>query len=190
VNDKYADFDEEKLFARKNRHCGFKFCPLCSRELELGERDGVERVYCPDSDCGYVFYQNPTPAAGAIVVENDQVLLVQRAHPPKIGWWCIPAGFMEWREHPRDTAVRELEEETGLKVKLKSFFEVYTGEDDPRSNSVLMLYLADIAGGEIRAADDAQEVRWFSLDEPPDKIAFESHVQALADYNRRVRGKP
>ncbi len=190
MSDKHANFDEKKLFERKEHHCGFRFCPLCGRGLEEGPRDGRLRVFCPDNECGYVFYQNPIPAAGAILVENDQILLVKRAHPPRIGWWCIPAGFMEWQEHPSETAVRELEEETGLKIKLNSFFEVYTGLDDPRSNAVLMLYLADILGGEMRAADDALDVRWWSLDAPPDKIAFESHTRALADYNRRVRGKP
>jgi 8-oxo-dGTP diphosphatase len=85
--------------------------------------------------------------------------------------------------------VREIEEETGLQIKISSFFEVYTGTDDPRSNSVLLLYLGDITGGELRAADDALDVRWFSLDDLPENIAFESHVRALADYNRRWRGK-
>ena len=121
------------------------------------------------------------------MVVNDEILLVKRAHPPKVGWWCIPAGFMEWQEHPSETAVRELEEETGLRVKLTSFFEVYSGTDDPRSNAVLMLYLADVEGGELRAADDAEEVRFFPFDRLPDKIAFQAHNQALADYQRRYR---
>jgi ADP-ribose pyrophosphatase YjhB (NUDIX family) len=186
---KHIKFDEQKLFARKDHHCGFRYCPLCGRDLAVGTIDGQERVYCPDENCGYVFYQNPIPAAGAILIENDRVLLVKRAHPPKIGWWCLPAGFMEWREHPSETAVRELAEETGLEIKLTSFFEVYSGQDDPRSNAILILYLADIIGGELRAADDAEEVAWHSLDDLPDQIAFESHIQALADYNRRYRNK-
>ena len=95
---------------------------------------------------------------------------------------------MDWHEHPSETAVRELEEETGLRVELTSFFEVYSGTDDPRSNAVLMLYLGRIVGGTMRPADDALEVRWFHLDELPDQIAFETHIHALADYNRRFRG--
>ena len=189
MSDHHSNFDEQKLFALKDTHCGYKYCPRCARELAVGTFDGTERVYCPDDSCGFVFYQNPTPAAGVILVENDRVLLVRRAHPPKIGWWCIPAGFMEWREHPSQTAVRELSEETGLDVKLTSFFEVYSGQDDPRSNSVLLLYLADIVGGELQAADDAEEVAWHHLDNLPDRIAFESHIQALADYNQRYRKK-
>ena len=102
--------------------------------------------------------------------------------------WQMPQGGIDEGEAPVDAAMRELEEETGLKIRLTSFFEVYTGVDDPRSNSVLLLYLADIIGGELKAADDALDVRWFSLDNPPDKIAFESHVRALNDYNSRMRG--
>jgi len=187
MNKRHAEFDDEKLNALKENHCGFRFCPRCGREMERGAIEGLERMYCPDEDCGYIYYHNPIPAAGAIVVENDRILLVKRAHPPRIGWWCIPAGFMEWHEHPSDTAVRELEEETGLKVKLTSFFEVYSGNDDPRMNAVLLLYLADVVSGEMRAADDALDVRWFGFDELPDKIAFEAHVQALDDYDRRMR---
>jgi 8-oxo-dGTP diphosphatase len=184
----HEHFDDAKLFERKKHHCGFRFCPLCGQKLRQGEVEGRVRVYCPDQECGYVFYQNPVPAAGVILVENEQILLVKRAHPPKVGWWCIPAGFMEWHEHPAETAVRELKEETGLQVELTSFFEVYTGTDDPRSNAVLMLYLGRIIGGEIRPADDALEVRWFHLEALPDQIAFEAHTRALADYNSRIRG--
>lgn len=187
MNKRHADFNEEKLHALKEDQCGFRYCPRCGREMARGMIDERERVYCTDDNCGYVYYHNPIPAAGAIVVENDKLLLVKRAHPPRIGWWCIPAGFMEWEEHPSDTAVRELEEETGLKVKLKSFFEVYSGNDDPRVRAILLLYLADAVGGELRAADDALDVGWFSFDDLPEKIAFESHIQAIADYNQRVR---
>jgi len=97
---------------------------------------------------------------------------------------------MEWREHPRQTAVRELREETGLIVTLTSFFEVYVGQDDPRTNAVLMLYLGDIAGGDLQAGDDAMEVRFFGFNELPEEIAFASHRQALRDYRSRILGHP
>jgi len=183
----YSKFDAEKLFALKNAHLGYRYCPRCRKELLEREIDGVLRMACDDEDCGFVFYQNPIPAAGAIVVEDDRILLVKRAHPPRIGWWCLPAGFMEWKEHPSDTAVREVGEETGLEIRLTSFFEVYSGDDDPRANAVLILYLADRVGGELQAADDALDVAFFSFDEIPDEIAFVSHRQAIADYERRFR---
>lgn len=187
MNDKHKNFDDEKLFKRKDEMSGYTFCPLCRSGLKKEMLDGRHRMVCTSDECDFVFYQNPVPAAGAIIVQDDKILLVKRAHPPKVNWWCIPAGFMEWTEHPTETAVREVEEETGLKIKLKSFFEVYSGQDDPRNNAILMLYLADVIGGEMRASDDALEVKYFSFDNLPDKIAFISHRQALADYTARYR---
>lgn len=189
MSDKYENFDPDKLFHRKNHHGGYQFCPLCGKPLLRGEIEGGTRMHCPDKTCGFIFYQNPIPAAGAIIVENDSVLLVKRAHPPRIGWWCLPAGFMEWSEHPTQTAVREVREETGLDIRLNSLFEVYTGVDDPRSNAVLILYLADRVGGSLQASDDAQDVQFFPFTELPQEIAFESHRRAFQDYSRRFRTK-
>jgi len=183
---KYESFDEEALMARKHRHAGYRFCPLCRTEMEERKLDGQIRLVCPDSSCGFIFYQNPTPAAGVIVAQENKVLLVKRAHPPKIGWWCIPAGFMEFNEHPTETAVRELLEETSLTIKLISFFNIYTGSDDPRTNSVLILYLGEITSGTPKADDDALDVDFFALDDLPDKIAFSSHHQALADFKKHL----
>jgi 8-oxo-dGTP diphosphatase len=183
----YSIFDEARLNALKDNQCGYQYCPRCRDELEQVILDGLPRLRCRDAKCGFVYYQNPVPAAGAIVIKDDRILLVKRAHPPRIGWWCIPAGFMEWKEHPEQTAVRELQEETGLDVRLESLFEVYSGDDDPRVNALLVLYLAKEIGGELSAADDAMDVRYFGYDELPDRIAFASHIQALADYNQRNR---
>ncbi len=187
MDDNPAEFDPALLFARKNNHCGFRFCPLCGRELQKRQLDQRERVICPDPSCGYVFYQNPIPAAGAVIVQNDAILLVRRAHPPKVGWWCIPAGFMEWDEHPEQTAVREIREETGLEIRLDGFFEVYSGVDDPRSNAILLLYFGTPIGGSLKAGDDALEVRYFAFDDLPKELAFASHHQAVADYCRKFR---
>lgn len=182
-----TDFDADMLFARKSNHCGFRFCPRCAGELKEKLLDGRNRMVCTNDECDFVFYQNPIPASGAIIVQEDSILLVKRAHPPRVGWWCIPAGFMEWDEHPTSTAVRELREETGLKIQLTSFFEVYSGNDDPRTNALLILYIGKIVGGNMAPSDDASEVRFFKFDEIPDKIAFEAHIQAIADYNARFR---
>ncbi|MEW5922391.1 MAG: NUDIX hydrolase [Candidatus Zixiibacteriota bacterium] len=177
--------DEKALFARKTNFLGYKFCPRCGDTLIIEMIDGKDRLRCVNEQCDFIYYHNPIPAAGAMVVENDRILLVQRAVMPRVGWWCIPAGFMEWTEHPSQTAVREVREETGLDIRLESFFEVYSGNDDPRMNAILLLYLAKVVGGKLGPADDARDVRFFGFDELPDKIAFESHIQALADYRER-----
>lgn len=181
------DFNEAELFELKNNQCGYRYCPRCKSTLEARTLDNTSRLVCPEKGCGFVYYQNPVPAAGAVIVENDSILLVKRARQPLRDWWCIPAGFMEWDEHPSETAVREVKEETGAQIELTGFFEVYSGNDDPRTNAILILYLARIIGGELVAGDDASEVGFFPFDSLPDQIAFVANRKALADYNHRYR---
>lgn len=183
-----SEFDPEKLNARKENYCGFKFCPLCGNSLREKKLDGQIRLSCSDNSCDFIYYQNPVPAAGAIVMQDNKILLVKRAHPPRIGHWCIPAGFMEWSEHPEQTTIRELKEETGLDVKINSLFNIYTGDDDPRSNSVLILYLADKIGGKMVAADDALDVGFFDINDLPKEIAFEAHLRAINEVKEKLFG--
>ena len=142
------------------------------------------RPACPS--CGYVWYRNPVPAAGVLLVEAGRVLLVKRRWEPRAGDWCVPAGFMEAGETPEQTAVRELQEETGLIAQLTGLFGVYAGFDDPRVRAVLILYTGATTGGEARAGDDAVELKWFALDALPDDLAFASHRQALAEFRERL----
>ncbi|MCH9030785.1 MAG: NUDIX hydrolase, partial [candidate division Zixibacteria bacterium] len=174
-------FDPIALQALKNDHNGYKFCPRCSEKLVKAVMDSKERVVCPDSSCRFIYYQNPVPAAGVIVHESRGLLLVKRAHPPLIGWWCLPAGYMEWDESPIKTALRETIEETGLEVEVESLLGLYSGDDDPRTNAILALYRAKIIGGELKAGDDASEVEFFPLDSLPEKIAFVAHRQAISE---------
>jgi ADP-ribose pyrophosphatase YjhB (NUDIX family) len=177
---------EEELWERKKNFCGYRYCPLCGNFLKKEIVDKLTRLKCSDPACDFIYYHNPIPAAGALVIKDGKILLVKRANPPKQGWWCIPAGFMEWSEGPDKTAVREVEEETGLKIKLESLFEVYSGEDDPRTNAVLILYTASILEGRLKPGDDAEEAAFFGFEELPENIAFISNRQALEDYRRRV----
>ena len=160
------------------------FCPRCATPLEARDEHGVMRPACPS--CGYIWYRNPVPAAGVLLVEDRRVLLVRRAWEPRAGSWCIPAGFMEAGEAPEQTAVRELREETGLLVQLTGLFGVYAGFDDPRVRAVLILYVGSRTGGELRAGDDAVEVQWFPLDALPQDIAFASHRQAMVELLARL----
>jgi len=174
-------------FAVFNNYNGYQWCPRCRSRLVIGEIEACVRPHCPA--CGFVYYQNPAPAAGAMIIERHRILLVKRSVPPAQGDWCIPAGFMEWTEHPQQTAVRELKEETGLDIRIISIFDIFMGMDDPRTHAVLILYLAEAVGGELKPGDDALEARYFDFDDLPSNIAFQAHRDALALYRKRFLEK-
>lgn len=180
------EFDVDKLTTLKNNFNGYKYCPRCAVALKREILDDVERMVCQSGTCEFVYYHNPIPGAGVIVYDSRGALLVRRAHPPRIGSWCLPAGYMEWHESPEQTAVRETREETGLEVEIVGLFNVYSGDDDPRANAILTLYSARIVGGDLVAGDDASEVDFFKLDNLPKDIAFTAHRQALSDLRDQL----
>lgn len=179
-------FDPERLTRIKNNFNGYRFCPRCSAELARKNLDGRDRLVCQSGDCDFVYYHNPVPAAGVIIYGSEGLLLVERSHPPCVGWWCLPAGYMEWDESPEKTAVRETLEETGLKIELNGLFDVYSGDDDPRVNAVLTLYSARVIGGKMIAGDDASDVGYFKLDALPEEVAFVAHRQAIVDLKEKL----
>src|SRR5215207_969945 len=87
------------------------FCSQCASELPH-----EPPVTCPS--CGTSHHANPKPCGGALATDGDgRLLLVRRAHDPYLGYWDIPGGFCQRREHPAAAAVRELREETGLEAE-------------------------------------------------------------------------
>jgi 8-oxo-dGTP diphosphatase len=167
----------------------YHYCPVCAAELAWRESDGIPRQVCPV--CGFVHYQNPTPAAATLVERDGRVLMVQRKYPPYVGGWTLPAGYIEWDETPEQAAVRETFEETGLHVVTTGLFGVFPwrhefNDGQSHDNGLLVVYQADVTGGELQAGDDAQAVAWFAAAALPDYIAFSSHRVALAIWLDRI----
>jgi ADP-ribose pyrophosphatase YjhB (NUDIX family) len=109
----------------------------------------------------------PLIGVGSIIIENDKVVLVKRAHPPIQGQWSIPGGVLEVGELVREAASREAQEETGLIVEpgeLLGVFDRVLRDPDNRVqyHYVLIDFLCRRIGGELLAASDASEVRWFT----------------------------
>ncbi len=155
----------------------FPFCPRCRAAMSFRFEGGRTRPAC--AECGFVQYLNPAPGAGVIVRRGEQVCLVQRKFPPKVGQWTLPTGFMEWDEDIDETAVREAKEETGLDVKLTGLFAVHNGILPPDQPVVVVFYTAEEIGGQLCAGDDAAEAGFFDLDDLPGSIAFAAHRKVL-----------
>ena len=120
--------------------------------------------------------------------EEGKILLLKRQGSHGAETWGLPGGKLETGETWDDCAKREIKEETGLEISIDEFFDVFSSSDDPRSNSILMIYLATIIGGTLQAGDDALEAKYFSLDNLPEQIAFKSHERAFKLYRKRLRG--
>jgi 8-oxo-dGTP diphosphatase len=109
----------------------------------------------------------PLIGVGAIIVENQRVVLVKRGHPPLVGEWSIPGGALELGERVREAVAREAYEETGLTVATEQLLGVYDRVLRDAGGRVLYHYLlVDFlcrrVGGELCAAGDADEARWFT----------------------------
>lgn len=118
------------------------------------------------------FPEVPLVGVGAIIIEDARVLLVKRAHPPLQAQWSIPGGVLEVGELVREAAAREAREETGLTVEPGELLGVYdrvlrNAERRVQYHYVLIDFLCRRVAGNLAAASDAAEVRWFTREELP-----------------------
>ena len=139
-------------------------------------------------------YPRPAVTADCIVMTNEpqpKVLLIQRGAAPFKGAWAFPGGFMNMDETTEQCAIRELEEETGLKVATVHQVGAYSKVDrDPRGRTITVAYLAIIESPqEVQGQDDAAKAKWFPINELP-TLAFD-HVYIMADaiaaYNSFIK---
>jgi 8-oxo-dGTP diphosphatase len=156
-----------------------RFCPRCAAPATIRFPRSLS---CPS--CGYQWFSNPSPVAGAIPVEPDgRIWLLKRGFEPSRGLWTFPGGFVDLGESVEDAARREAREEIGIDLELKGLVGVYSR---PQQRVVLVVYHAAPLGAP-RTSDEATEVTAFAHDELPwDELAFWSTERALQDYLRSI----
>jgi len=163
------------------------YCFQCGTQLELQLRDNREREVC--SACGWVYYAQLKVGAAVIIEQDNKLLLLQRAHEPWVGSWMIPAGYVEADEDPRDAAMREVREETGLEVELGELFHVYYFADDPRGNGVAFMYKAEKISGEIKINGESSSAKYFQWHEIPSDLTKGGHDKMIMEWQRKAQQK-
>jgi ADP-ribose pyrophosphatase YjhB (NUDIX family) len=109
--------------------------------------------------------ERPIIGVGGVVISDGRVLLVRRGSPPLQGQWSIPGGILESGETLMEGVRRELAEETGMDVRVRSLIEVFERIDrDPSGKAqyhfVVLDYLCEAVRGIARAGSDVTEVAW------------------------------
>ena len=142
-------------------------------------------------------YKYPRPAVtvdavlfGLASSHQLKVLLIQRKKAPFINDWALPGGFVDLAEDLTTAALRELEEETGVKnIFLEQLFTFGAPNRDPRGRTISVAYygLVNLSEHPVKAASDAKNVAWFDLDNLP-KLAFD-HANIIKAAIQRLRGK-
>lgn len=123
----------------------------------------------------------PIVGVGAVIFDEQRVLLVQRGNAPMRGEWSLPGGALEVGETLEEGVKREVLEETGLAVAPVSIIGVFDriardNAERVRFHYVLVDYLCRIAGGSAAFASDASDLRWASQNE----------LDAIAPFTREV----
>ena len=187
-----------RCFAHLSRHtqsCPMKFCSECAHPVArlIPPDDNRLRFVC--ENCGVIHYENPKMVIGSIPVwdDGDQpcILLCRRAIEPRLGYWTLPAGFMENGETTSEAAARETLEEAGARIQLHELFSLL---NVPHVHQVHMFYRATLLDLDYAAGIESLEVRMFSeRDMPWSEIAFPTVTHTLraffADHVRVRKGE-
>ncbi len=136
----------------------------------------------------------PLVGVGALIIDSGRILLAKRGHPPLAGEWSIPGGVLELGETLREAAVREAREETCLIVEATELLGVYDRilqDDAGRTlyHFVLIDFLCRAQAGEAHAADDADEVRWFTPEEAAALPLAEDTAQVIRQAFEKTKSQ-
>lgn len=124
---------------------------------------------------------------GVLIKSDNKVLLVKRLQDPGKGKWSIPGGRLKFGEKLRDAAIREIEEETGLKIEIVRLLDVVDifvkdRKGKVKDHYVIIDFEGKITGGELKASSDASEVKWVDVSEINEYELTDSTAKFLREY--------
>jgi len=158
----------------KENYKDVNYCLRCGEKLHLqDDREGKLRPHCPA--CGWIYYKNPVPAVAMVIInEKNELLLIKRKYEPKAGRWALPSGYMEIDLTPEENAIEEMREETGLEGEIDHSIGWHYGHSPIYERILNIGFRMKVTGGILQGGDDAEEARFYPLDELP-RVTFASH---------------
>ncbi len=173
------NFTKNKSLVRPgNTHV--KFCCHCGAKTrqEIPEGDNRLRAVC--SECEFIHYENPKIITGCLPIFEDKVLLCKRAIEPRLGFWTLPAGFMENGETLQEGAQRESWEEACANLEK---LELYTVFNLPSINQVYMLFKAELLDGAHAPGEESSDTELYLEENIPwEDLAFPTIKKTLQHY--------
>lgn len=142
-----------------------------------------------------IYPDRPIVGVGAVIVCDGKVLLEKRKGEPGKGKWTIPGGLVELGERTEETVIREVKEETSLRVRQPELIDVVNnisvdGKGDIKYHFVIVDYFVKLVDGilkveMLKAADDAEELRLVRFD----NVESYNLTKSFRDFFRRNRQK-
>lgn len=156
------------------------FCSQCGDTVELRIPLGDDRERHVCIRCETIHYQNPRVIVGCLPVAGDRILLCKRAIEPRLGYWTLPAGFLENGETTLAGAQRETWEEAHARVENPALYRIF---DLPHINQIYMFYRGALIDNQFGAGTESLEVELFEPAEIPwSQLAFPVVVETLREY--------
>ena len=117
-----------------------------------------------------LYPNQPIVGVGAVIICDGKLLLEKRKNDPGKGKWSIPGGLVELGENVEQTVIREVKEETGLEVEKPEHIDVVDNitrneNGEVKYHFVIIDYFVKLKGGTLKAASDAEELKWVALNE-------------------------
>lgn len=166
----------------------FLFCPRCGTSLVPTFIDGRARPACPND--GFADFMHVQVAANVTVERDGGLLLVKLNYGLRSGHWALPGGLVEDDEVPEQAAVRETEEETGMRVATLGLLTTWMRPGFP---VLVVIYRAHVVSGTLRAApEEASDVAFFPRAELPplEELAWPSTVHGVDAWRAFERARP
>jgi len=143
--------------------------------LAIPDGDDRQRRIC--RHCDFIDYDNPRIVVGSVVRHEGRILLCRRAINPRMGFWTLPAGYLETGETPAEGAMREAREEANAALTISGVLAIYTIR---RLGQVQIMHRAQLADPAISAGAESLEVGLFAWEDIPwSGLAFPSVGWAL-----------